>query len=113
MTRLLNYSRSMVMMSSNSEHPGTFMGVDRMKIPWWPRIDVDKCDGCSGEFDCLQFCPHRVYKTLLDPPRIDVDNKYNCVVFCQACKKMCPKDAISFPKKSDILKIIKEIRAST
>jgi NAD-dependent dihydropyrimidine dehydrogenase PreA subunit len=98
--------------SSESTSATTFMGVDREKIPWWPRIDLKKCDGCTGEFDCLKFCPHRVYTPLQNPSRIEVENPYNCVVFCQACKKMCPNDAISFPPKSEILNLIKAERAT-
>ena len=101
----------MDMTSSKSGSGTTFMGVDREKIPWWPTIDLDMCDGCNGEYDCLKFCPHKVYRPLENPSGIEVENKYNCVVFCQACSKMCPKDAISFPAKGDILKIIKAERA--
>ena len=100
-------------MSNESDASTTFMGVDRKRIPWWPSIDLDSCDGCSGKYDCLKFCPHRVYKPLTNPSRIEVENPYNCVVFCQACKKMCPKNAISFPQKSEVLKIIKAVRGST
>ena len=99
-------------MTTSKSGPGaTFMSVDREKIPWWPTINLDKCDGCNSEYDCLKFCPHRVYKPLENPLGIQVENQYNCVVFCQACKKMCPKDAISFPSKADILKLIKSERA--
>ncbi|MFW9967715.1 MAG: ferredoxin family protein [Candidatus Thorarchaeota archaeon] len=98
--------------TSSESGPGmSFMGVDREKIPWWPTVDLQHCDGCNGEYDCLKFCPHRVYKPLENPSRISVENPFNCVVFCQACRKMCPKDAISFPSKGDILKLIKEERA--
>jgi len=90
----------------------TFMGVAREKIPWWPNVDINKCDGCSGEFDCLKFCPHQVYKPSADQKLIEVENKFNCVVFCRACQKMCTKDALSFPNKSDILKTIKEARST-
>ena len=89
----------------------TFMSVAREKIPWWPEVDTSKCDGCAGEFDCLKFCPHQVYKPSADSKFIEVENKFNCVVFCRACQKMCPKDALSFPDKSEILKIIKESRS--
>ncbi len=94
-------------MSNESESGTTFMGVPREKIPWWPHIDLNLCDGCGGEFDCLKFCPHGVYRPSADRSHIEVESPYNCVVFCQACKKMCPKNAISFPQKSEILKIIK------
>ena len=101
----------MDMRLSESDPGTTFMGVERDKIPWWPIIDLEKCDGCNGEFDCLKFCPHKVYTPRDNPLRIEVENQYNCVVFCQACSKMCPKDAISFPSKGNILKIIKAERA--
>ncbi|UCE08975.1 MAG: ferredoxin family protein [Candidatus Thorarchaeota archaeon] len=97
--------------SSNPSPDLTFMGVDREKIPWWPTIDLQDCDGCSGDYDCLKFCPHGVYKPLENSSRIAVENPYNCVVFCQACKKMCPKNAISFPSKRAILDLIKNERA--
>lgn len=100
------------MMSYEETLANTFMGVDRKKIPWWPLIDNDKCDGCAGEYDCLKFCPHRVFISIKDPLIIEVENRYNCVVFCRACQKMCPKDAISFPNKSDVLKIIKDVRSA-
>ncbi len=97
-------------MTSDESSERTFMGVDRTKIPWWPRIDYEKCDGCGGAYDCMDFCPHRVYAARDDPPRVEVENPYNCVVFCKACKKMCPHDAISFPDKSAVLKTIKAAR---
>ncbi|MEM2143656.1 MAG: ferredoxin family protein [Candidatus Thorarchaeota archaeon] len=89
------------------------MGVDRRLIPWWPRIDTTLCDGCGGAYDCLKFCPHHVYRSRSGPPYIEVENPYNCVVFCQACKKMCPKGAISFPDKSEILGLIKAARIAS
>jgi len=100
-------------MSNEGGIGSTFMSVSREKIPWWPEVNADKCDGCAGEFDCLKFCPHKVYRIVEgSPPRIEVENKFNCVVFCRACQKMCTKDALSFPEKSDILKIIKEVRST-
>lgn len=97
--------------SSESGPETTFMGVDRLKIPWWPSIIAEKCDGCNGEYDCLKFCPHRVFKPTEDSTGISVENRYNCVVFCRACSRLCPKDAILFPLKAEILKIIKQERA--
>ncbi|RLI59806.1 MAG: ferredoxin family protein [Candidatus Thorarchaeota archaeon] len=89
----------------------TFMGVSREKIPWWPVIDVDKCDGCNREYDCLKFCPHNVYEPRKDISKIEVVNRYNCVLFCTTRSKMCPHDASSFPAKADILKIIEDGRS--
>lgn len=32
--------------------------IPREKIPWYPRIDYDKCIDCLS---CVNFCPHDVY----------------------------------------------------
>jgi ferredoxin len=31
-------------------------------------------------------------------------------VFCRACQKVCAADALSFPEKKEILKLIKNVR---
>jgi len=36
----------------------TFMGVERDRIDWSPRIDFTKCNDCM---DCVEFCPHQVF----------------------------------------------------
>jgi len=85
-----------------------FMGVPRKKIPWWPTIDYDKCNFCM---ECDKFCPHHVYEKRENEQRkLVVTNPYNCVVFCRACAKACPEDALSFPDKREITKMIKEMR---
>ena len=85
----------------------TFMGVPRDKIPWFPTINYDACDFCM---ECDAFCPHRVFERREEEPRLVVANPTNCVVFCRACAKTCGPDAITFPEKSAILALIKQIR---
>ena len=86
----------------------TFMGVTRNKIPWWPTIDYEKCNFCM---ECDKFCPHDVYGKIDDENRkLIVKNRYNCVVFCRACAKACAPDALTFPDKREITKLIKELR---
>jgi NAD-dependent dihydropyrimidine dehydrogenase PreA subunit len=85
----------------------TFMGVSREKIPWYPTIDYSKCDFCM---ECDKFCPHRVFERQEGEVKLIVKNSYNCVVFCRACSKCCEPDALSFPDKKEITKLIKEIR---
>jgi NAD-dependent dihydropyrimidine dehydrogenase PreA subunit len=93
--------------SRTMENPHHFMGVSREKITWCPNIDYDKCTNCQ---DCIKFCAHDVYGK--DAEKIFVQNPANCVVFCQACAKMCPiEGALSFPAKKDVLNQIKEIKA--
>lgn len=89
----------------------TFMGVLRNKIPWWPTIDYDKCNFCM---ECDKFCPHDVYaKTNDEKKELIVKNPYNCVVFCRACAKACAPDALKFPEKREITKLIKELRTDS
>jgi len=87
----------------------TFMGVPRKEIPWWPTIDYDKCDFCM---ECDKFCPHNVFvKREEENKKLIVKNPYNCVVFCRACAKICAPEALKFPEKRDITKLIKKLRA--
>jgi NAD-dependent dihydropyrimidine dehydrogenase PreA subunit len=86
----------------------TFMGVEREKIDWSPRIDYDKCNYCM---ECVKFCPHNVYEVNEDAERkLIVKNPNNCVVFCRACGKTCGLDAIEFPNKNETIAHIKAIR---
>jgi NAD-dependent dihydropyrimidine dehydrogenase PreA subunit len=85
----------------------TFMGAPRDKISWAPVIDYSKCDFCM---ECDEFCPHRVFERRGGDPKLVVANPTNCVVFCRACAKLCGPDAISFPDKSETIKLIKSLR---
>jgi NAD-dependent dihydropyrimidine dehydrogenase PreA subunit len=89
----------------------TFMGVQRNKLPWWPTIDYKKCNFCM---ECDKFCPHDVYERNDDEDKkLIVKNPYNCVVFCRACSKACALDALTFPNKQQITKLIKKLRIET
>jgi NAD-dependent dihydropyrimidine dehydrogenase PreA subunit len=88
----------------------TYMGVPRNKIPWYPIIDSEKCNQCDGDPQCLRFCPHGVFEHNKDKNEFYVKNKYNCVVFCRSCLKVCAVEALIFPEKKEILKLIKNIR---
>jgi len=89
----------------------TCMGVPRKEIPWAPRIDYNKCDLCSGDPQCLKFCPHSVYGVEAEPKKLTVKNPDNCVVFCRSCAKVCAPGALSFPNKPEVLKLIREKRS--
>jgi NAD-dependent dihydropyrimidine dehydrogenase PreA subunit len=87
----------------------TFMSVPRIKIPWWPTIDYEKCNFCM---ECDKFCPHNVYEKIEDQEKkLIIKNPYNCVVFCRACAKACALDALTFPDKREITKLIKDLRS--
>lgn len=86
----------------------TFMGVERDKIDWSPRIDYSKCNDCM---ECVEFCPHDVFEVREEEEqKLIVKNPNNCVVFCRACSKACGLDAIDFPNKNETTAHIKAIR---
>jgi len=97
------------MSSTYDSEKETFMGVPRIKIPWWPTIDYEKCNFCM---ECDNFCPHNVYEKIEDQEKkLIIKNPYNCVVFCRACAKACALDALTFPDKREITKLIKDLRS--
>jgi NAD-dependent dihydropyrimidine dehydrogenase PreA subunit len=82
------------------------MGVPREQIAWFPTINSEKCNNCK---QCVEFCAHEVYS--IENNKVNIKNPKNCVVFCQACLKMCPVDgAIQFQPKKEVLAQIKKIK---
>ena len=88
----------------------TYMGIPRKEIPWLPIIDYKKCNLCEGDPQCLKFCPHNVFSVKDKPKKIIVKNPNNCVVFCRSCRRVCAPDALNFPEKKHVLKLIKKKR---
>jgi len=88
----------------------TYMGVPRSKIPWYPKIDKEKCNQCDGDPQCLRFCPHGVFEYNKEKKELIIKNPDNCVVFCRACQKVCAANAMNFPEKKEILRLIKSVR---
>ena len=68
-----------------------------MNKPWFPTIYSEKCDGCEGEYKCVDFCPYGVLEVKDD--KVFVINPLGCIYGCSACAVLCPKDAIIFPSK--------------
>jgi len=66
-------------------------------VPWFPVIDYDRCVGCK---QCLNFCLFGVY-ALSDAGRVEVRKPSGCKTNCPACARMCPQQAIIFPKYPD------------
>lgn len=73
--------------------PGTQEGW----VPWFPVLDYDRCKNCK---QCMNFCLFGVYG-LSDEERVEVQNPAGCKTNCPACARMCPSNAIMFPKYAD------------
>ncbi|MCM8784580.1 MAG: 4Fe-4S dicluster domain-containing protein [Candidatus Omnitrophica bacterium] len=78
-------------------------GIEREKIPWYPRIDYEKCVGCK---ECFNFCWNGVYEWDEENNRPNIVRPYNCVVGCSACANLCNGEAIRFPSKEELMEVI-------
>ena len=65
---------------------------------WYPVIDTTRCTRCGK---CVDFCFFGVYQKKDDC--ITVASPQNCKNNCPACARMCPQQAIIFPKHMDKL----------
>jgi NAD-dependent dihydropyrimidine dehydrogenase PreA subunit len=79
------------------------MGIPRERLPWRPNVDPEKCIGCG---ECLETCPNGVYVLNEELARVEVVEPDNCVVLCDKCAGFCPQDAISFPDREDMERLI-------
>ena len=73
---------------------GTWQGVPREEVPWFPTIMEELCDGCKV---CLNFCSFGVYEYDKKTNKVKVANPFNCEVGCSICAAKCKPKAIVFP----------------
>lgn len=79
-------------------------GIPREEIPWFPTIDAEKCIGCR---ECITICKNGVLAFDEEAEKSTVVNRYNCVVECRTCARLCPVEAISFPEANDFSELVK------
>ncbi len=70
--------------------------VPRDWIAWYPVIDSDRCVDCGK---CADFCMFGVYA--INEEKVKVVKPSGCKTDCPACARMCPANAIIFPKSTE------------
>ncbi|MEM2908633.1 MAG: ferredoxin family protein [Candidatus Bilamarchaeaceae archaeon] len=80
-------------------------GIPRDRIKWNPAVDKSKCTGCGM---CITGCGRNVYDWDVKSNKPVVARPNNCLVGCVTCSNTCLFNAISFPDKAEIKKIIVE-----
>ena len=85
------------------QEPVMLSSVPRGKIPWFPKIAFD---ACIGDQECVKFCKNDVFHWNEVKNRPDVIKPFNCVVGCDACSQICPAEAISFPSRDELRRIM-------
>ena len=65
-------------------------------IPWFPVIDATRCVNCGK---CADFCMFGVYEKV--DGRFRVVHPAACKTDCPACARICPANAIIFPKSGE------------
>ena len=83
-------------------------GIPRKDIPWYPKIDAEKCIGCEL---CFLSCGREVFEIAEDKRhRASVERPYNCMVGCSTCSTVCPTEAITFPDRDIIWKLERQYK---
>jgi len=98
---LLREYRSYCDQRNSGQAPKTrepWQGIPREQVPWFPALDETLCDGCDK---CQKFCGNSVYAKR-ETGIVYVVEPFNCVVGCDACARLCPHRAITFPPRSTL-----------
>jgi ferredoxin len=87
----------------------TYKGIPRVKISWFPTIDISRCISCGK---CIKYCKLGVYcsKELDGKIQPVVVNPYNCVVLCNGYQDICPSGAIDHPSRKKTVNLIRKLR---
>lgn len=83
----------------------SYQGIPREEVPWFPKVDPSRCEGCSS---CVEFCSQRVFEFF--DGKSQVVRPLNCIVGKASCRAFCPDNAISFPTKNELVATLKELR---
>jgi NAD-dependent dihydropyrimidine dehydrogenase PreA subunit len=88
------YKRKALGIEEKPKDLGTWQGIPREEVPWFPTIMEELCDGCRI---CLNFCPFGVFGYDEKTNKVKVSNPFYCEVGCSICAAKCKPKAILFP----------------
>ena len=88
---------------------GSYAGIPRERIPWYPTIVVERCryEACAHE--CVTACSQGVY-ALDKEGRVLVAHPYACTVGDISCSVQCPFEAIQFPSQRELRQLLRSLR---
>lgn len=75
---------------------GLYPLVESAQRHWHPVIDYERCSLCMR---CLGFCLFGVFSSEENRPKVTAPS--NCKPGCPACARICPDNAIIFPRHLD------------
>jgi NAD-dependent dihydropyrimidine dehydrogenase PreA subunit len=75
---------------------GQWQGIPRERIPWFPVVSDELCNGCMK---CIEICPKDVFEVTQDR-KVAVTEPFLCIVGCCFCKSACDPKAILMPDRN-------------
>jgi NAD-dependent dihydropyrimidine dehydrogenase PreA subunit len=88
---------------------GQYAGVPREKIDWFPTINPDLCKPDACQKQCVRACPRNIYERT-EQGAVVVARPYECTVGDISCSFACPFEAISFPSRQALKKMLEDAR---
>jgi len=77
--------------------PAEALAIPPSPDAWYPLVDAERCTDCGT---CQSFCLFGVYSRD-SAGAMRVAQPLNCKLDCPACARVCPENAILFPKCAD------------
>jgi NAD-dependent dihydropyrimidine dehydrogenase PreA subunit len=90
---------------AEAKNNNVWHGVPRSEIEWYPTVNAELCVGCGM---CATSCGRGVYAFNYDTNKPVVVAPQMCMVGCTTCAFVCPEDALDFPPRGYIRKLVKD-----
>lgn len=95
---------------SNANNNGSWHGIPRDQIDWYPTLVAERCIGCGV---CATSCGRGVFAFDYEANKPVVVAPQMCMVGCTTCATICPEDALEFPSQGYVRQIIRKNKIIT